>query len=403
MDCRGIIPIADDKNSLENQLKETLHGICRAPALMIQTPTSTASELGLEYYEIMQCEPLHDITNVVANLISDLPKHIDDKTIKSELDKFTTKSIGDKNQLKGSDARRLAIKLAMYTEELFNVNKISEKVHQMVASLVEIIHIAYSPEEKRCPREILRLFNLCFTFGHLYKSIMSKVKSQEETTKQQKGLTQRKLFGNHFHSTVCHLPETYRIINTKSVLTEDEERSFGLLRRISEMTSNRRPGDIIDNAVLRFNCQEQSDERLDSLRQQESDIGRLGKLLPKRDRSKFNKSFLMERSTLFQAHLSRIPEFLAPGKGVWWHFEDNHIVFHDSSDDPKFQDEGPPLLNFRSSSLKEAFDKNQEIWQNCIEKFKCKTLSLPLYKLKLRNDGKLKIIESNACEGKMIK
>ncbi|CAC5358496.1 unnamed protein product [Mytilus coruscus] len=187
----------------------------------------------------MHCEPLHDITNVVQNVLSELPHHVEDPETKMALEKFTSKAIGDKNQLKGSDARCIAIKLEKLVHSLFLDGKICYDIVKMVSSMVEIIHIAYSPEEKRSPRQSV---------------IANPVK-----------MTQRKFYGNHFHSIVTHLAETYRIMNTKSVLTEDEERSFGLLRRISETTSNRKPGDVIDNAIIRYNCQSQVDDRLDSL------------------------------------------------------------------------------------------------------------------------------------------
>ncbi|CAC5404478.1 unnamed protein product [Mytilus coruscus] len=95
-------------------------------------------------------------------------------------------------------------------------DKISEDTVDLIQVLVEIINIAYSSEEKRSPRQILRLYNLTFLFGVLTKSVIgTPVK-----------ITTRKLYGCHFHSLVVHLPEVYRIVNTKSILCEQEERSF---------------------------------------------------------------------------------------------------------------------------------------------------------------------------------
>jgi hypothetical protein len=42
----------------------------------------TASEINCQQYEVLACEPLHGITNVVQNINNELPSHIDNKEIK---------------------------------------------------------------------------------------------------------------------------------------------------------------------------------------------------------------------------------------------------------------------------------------------------------------------------------
>ncbi|CAC5403196.1 unnamed protein product [Mytilus coruscus] len=172
LDHRKIEIMKEDKPSLQQKLTELLHGICRPPALMLNDPSISASENHIAHYEIMHCEPLHDITNVVQNVLSELPHHVEDPETKMALEKFTSKAIGDKNQLKGSDARCIAIKLEKLVHPLFLDGKISYDIVKMVSSMVEIIHIAYSPEEKRSPRQVLRLFNITFLFGVLAKSVI---------------------------------------------------------------------------------------------------------------------------------------------------------------------------------------------------------------------------------------
>jgi hypothetical protein len=76
------------------------------------------------------------------------------------------------------------------------------------------------------------LFNVCFKFGVIAKTVFGSPKK----------MTTRKFFGSHFHSIVSHLPVIYRIFNTKTILTEQEERGFGDIRSISERTTNRKPG-----------------------------------------------------------------------------------------------------------------------------------------------------------------
>ena len=91
--------------------------------------------------------------------------------------------------------------------------------------------------------------------------------------------TIRKFYGIQFHCITTHLPETARIFNTESILTENEERSFGDLRRISVGTTNRKPGWIVDNAILRFNAQQSKGEKIASYQKQASIISKQARLL----------------------------------------------------------------------------------------------------------------------------
>jgi len=54
---------------------------------------------------------------------------------------FSSQAIGDKNQIKGSDARRFVIKLAKFIHALHVASKVSDDVVKLTTSLIEIIHI----------------------------------------------------------------------------------------------------------------------------------------------------------------------------------------------------------------------------------------------------------------------
>ncbi|CAC5405127.1 unnamed protein product [Mytilus coruscus] len=219
--------------------------------------------------------PLHDLSNFIINFINELPHHADNNDVKSELEAFSSHELNERNQLKGADARKLVIKLCIFIQSLFIQKKVPQEWKTMIEALVDIIHIAYSSEASRSPRQILRLFNSSFLFATLARSIIANPVK----------MTSRKFYGNHFHSTVTHLPEAYRMINAKSILTEDSERSFGSLKRISENTSNRKAGYIIENAIIRYRAQEDDDDRADSSQKQESEISKLAKSLPPKSRT----------------------------------------------------------------------------------------------------------------------
>jgi hypothetical protein len=120
---------------------------------------------------------------------------------------------------------------------------ISESILELSNTLIDIIGIAYSPDSKRYSRQILRLFNACFKFGVIAKTVFGSPKK----------MTMRKYFGSHFHSIVSYIPVIYRILDTNTILTEQEERGFGDSRSISERTTNRKSRQIIENCIIRFN------------------------------------------------------------------------------------------------------------------------------------------------------
>jgi hypothetical protein len=370
--ARGHDTVNKNKGQLQEELSSILTGIQRPPALM------TADDISdlLEKYEIPPCEPLHDITNVVQNIITELPCHIENLETQKEFEKFQTSTIGDKNQLKGSDARLFAVKLAMFVHLKFLDKKISKDIYDLCTTLVEIISICYS--QQRTTKKILRLYNLTFKFSLLSKSIIGVPKK----------MTTRKFFGCHFHCLTVHAPETYRMICLRSLVPEQEERTFGDLRSISQNTANRQCGRIIDNAVLRFNAQQMDDTRKDYVKHQESVISHQAKFLPKSGNSTFNIDFVLKRSTLFQAHYQRIADFMLGGQDMWWSLSDGMLTFHDGPEEPDFR-AYPPLRNFRSMSCSNQQSLLAEDWRMCVHECEASRLSLPLPRIKIHQEGEL--------------
>lgn len=169
---------------LLEKLQSILHGIQRSPALYC-LEEDILDHLSL--YEIPACETLHDLSNVVQHIITKLPTHFEDKSVEKE---FSTTTIGDKNQIRGSDARLFAIKLAKFTMSLYNEKRISINILELCTSLVEITAICYMHYNQRSPKQIVRLYNQTFKSSYLCKSIIGKPKR----------MTARKFYGSHFHS-----------------------------------------------------------------------------------------------------------------------------------------------------------------------------------------------------------
>lgn len=117
---RGHNTATKSKPELQEELASTLKGIQRPPAYFTTTPD--VSDL-IETYDIPPCEPLHDIANIVQNLITELPNHIDDQDTQKDFEKFSATTIGDKNQIRLCDARLFAVKLAKFAQMKFEDKK----------------------------------------------------------------------------------------------------------------------------------------------------------------------------------------------------------------------------------------------------------------------------------------
>ena len=99
----------------------------------------------------------------------------------------------------------------------------------------------------------------------------------------------------------------------------------------------------------------------------------------------FSKKFVKKRIQSWQAHLERISPFLV--EGVWWReFGDNYI-FRDGDNDPNYHTQGPTLLHFRTSSLKDVSERQKAAWKQIIDQHvHLPTSSISIYD----QNGKLK-------------
>ena len=68
------------KKELAPLLQETLEGIQRVPSLLITNPTQNLEELNMQQYQVLECEPLHDIKGHICNILSELPSLLDSNT-----------------------------------------------------------------------------------------------------------------------------------------------------------------------------------------------------------------------------------------------------------------------------------------------------------------------------------
>ncbi|XP_069103113.1 LOW QUALITY PROTEIN: uncharacterized protein [Argopecten irradians] len=369
LDARRIFPESDNKQDLQQTLNTTLHGIARPPALLALHPAQSVPT-SLESYEVMTTEPLHDLTGVINNFLQELPHHC--PNAKSTLESFVKMSVGTKSQTKGCDARLFMIKLLSLAYSLEKSNQIDHYIVEMVECLVEMTEICYSTDNKRNPRQVLRLYNLSFKFFVLCRSVFCNIKT----------MSKRRFFGSHFHSITCHTAEMYRVVCLRSILAEKEERMFGEIRTLTKTTSNQHPSNIIGNAILRNQARKHQPNQ--SFNHQDSAISKQASLLPAFGNTVFSKS-ITDNTSLFQSHLERIADFLLRGKGTWWQFCGSGIEFLDGPTESKYKESGPSVESFISTSLKKRKRTLSQCWSQCLESACAGKLELPAKRLRVNN------------------
>lgn len=74
---RGTYDTDKPKKELQEQLSEVLKRAQRVPTLLLQNPQQALSDLNLQDYTVLECEPLHDLKGHLKNLFEILPEILD--------------------------------------------------------------------------------------------------------------------------------------------------------------------------------------------------------------------------------------------------------------------------------------------------------------------------------------
>ena len=104
---------------LQNLLDIEMHGIRRLPALFFDNPQKTLKEVGLEMYEVLNNELLHDIPHHTQNLYDELPKHLPKKMIK-QFKQIIYVSFNGKDAKNFSDYRESLLMVCTWLMQISN-------------------------------------------------------------------------------------------------------------------------------------------------------------------------------------------------------------------------------------------------------------------------------------------
>ena len=95
----------DTKKELEDNLTNELQGVQRVPALLFENPTKDLKAINIEHYEILVCEPMHDVSKHIENLLIGLPSHIANAERKKLVEETIALTIGGKETKRAFDYR----------------------------------------------------------------------------------------------------------------------------------------------------------------------------------------------------------------------------------------------------------------------------------------------------------
>ena len=131
------------------KLKTEMHGIQRVPSLFFNCPDGDLNFMGLDNYEILACEPLHDIGNHIKILFEEIPHHMTEKKVTD----FIGAVFSGKESKRGVDYHTSLIKVCCHFKKEYPERKFTE----ILKTLCEIQKVLYQQESHRTNENILHL------------------------------------------------------------------------------------------------------------------------------------------------------------------------------------------------------------------------------------------------------
>ena len=176
------------KDELQTDLVETLRGAQRVPTLLTQRPSQSLTNLNLQQYEVLDCEPLHDIKGHLLHLpeipliLSPALKQVCQQILDTTLPKGT---------VCGALLRSAAIKLLL---KLQACDGVDPRVVTLLTTIVHSSHLLYLHALDRSPKRVLQLYNCTWLHHELCYTLFSNPRKQ----------TVNHLFGVYLHDLVAH-------------------------------------------------------------------------------------------------------------------------------------------------------------------------------------------------------
>ena len=196
----------------------------KVPSLLLLNPLVKLSELNLEKYTVLDCEPLHDLKGHLIHLCKELPFLLSGET-RTSVDEVLSATLSD--TMTGADHRIAVIQLLLY----LSLRDVDQRLIDLLSTAVYISELLYLPAEQRTTKHIIRLYNLTWYHHELCRELFTRLHA---------GMTKERMLGNYLHALVAHAPPQFEIVSLSSVNAEKQERIFSQARKtaIAATTDN---------------------------------------------------------------------------------------------------------------------------------------------------------------------
>ena len=349
LEARGCNTAGKLKQQMQAELDSILKGVQRVPTVLVSHPQQSLASLNLLQYEVLDCEPLHDLKGHIRNLLTEIP-YLLPPPLKVECTKIIETTLGKQ---KGSGAR-LRVAIIKVFLKVLRHQDVDVMVKELLGTIVKISELLYANDTSRTSKAVLQLYNTTWLHHELCCHLISNPREQ----------TLDHFYGVYLHDLVVHAPPQYQLVCLRSTNSESQERLFSQAKHISMRATNRKPENVLPTILLSMQAKQKMDT---PQRDQESMVSAVASKVPKFKGTTIQKAFVASRLHSWQAHLQRISPFLQYGEGVWWK-QGNAYQFLDADGDPDNKPEGPPPLHFRSTQLQDVQLQSEMAWNYILEK-----------------------------------
>ena len=294
LQARGVTTQGMLKPKLLSTLTDILQGVQRVPTILTLDPKQPLSRLNLQKYEVIDCEPLHDMKGHLYNLLPEIPPI-----------RYKTKGIW--SLFEGCCHLKL------------QQNQVNKFVLDLLETIVRVSELLYSFDHKRTPK----LYNVSWYHHELCCKLLSSPKNQ----------TRQHLFGIYLHDLVVHAPPIYQQVCLRSMNAESQEHLFSQAKHIGLRATNRTPENVLPTILICMQAKQKVSSCQESIQKQDSMVSVAASGIGRYRGTFISNSFILERLSSWQAHLMRISGYLKNGEGVWWERTENGFLYHDSADD----------------------------------------------------------------------
>ena len=142
LQARGIQAQGMLKPQLLSNLTEILQSVQRVPTLLTLDPTQPLSNLNISKYEVLDCEPLHDLKGHLYNLLQEIP-YLLPPPLSSECQQLLDTTL-PKQKVSGAFLRVAAIKVMVKLQK----SSIDKLLLELLNTIVRVSELLYSCDQK---------------------------------------------------------------------------------------------------------------------------------------------------------------------------------------------------------------------------------------------------------------